>query len=128
MNKYEDLNLTEDFLSNIGDEATDWANINGVVMKNAAQPRLNNFAPFTLFPSPFPQYLYQEAFEVEKHFHTLMQKASEDHDFLEKSLKRFALLYPICFTFLCNIVIRCCYKTAYKVNDQSEFRYMQKKS
>eukprot|EP00794_Sanderia_malayensis_P010693 gene10693-11830_t len=87
MNQYENLAFDQNTLKRLREDAIDWANINGVVMKNAEHMKLNNFAPFTLFPSPFPEYLFKEACDAEKHFHTLMQKASEDHEFLETSLQ-----------------------------------------
>lgn len=87
MDLYADLNLGNRFIDMVSDEATDWANTHGIVMRNKKDQRLINFAPFTLFPSPFPEYLYREAFEIQKHFQTLMQRASCDHDFLETSLK-----------------------------------------
>ncbi|XP_065064236.1 glutathione synthetase-like [Rhopilema esculentum] len=87
MDLYDNVKFTEESIDNITDEATDWANTHGIVMRNRKDLRLNNFAPFTLFPSPFPEYLYKEAFDVHKHFQSLMLRCSRDHGFLESSLK-----------------------------------------
>jgi len=87
MDAYKCLNLSETCIDTLSDEATDWANTHGIVMRNRKNLDLINFAPFTLFPSPFPEYLYKEAFDVHKSFQTLMHKCSSDHDFLELSLK-----------------------------------------
>ena len=94
MDQYKSVNLDEKSINYLSDEATDWANTHGIVMRNRKNPSLNNFAPFTLFPSPFPEYLYKEAFDVHKSFQTMMHKCSSDHEFLESSLKRYI--------FLCN--------------------------
>ena len=70
------------------DSARDWATSHGLVMKNKDNPTLCKHAPFVLFPSPFPSYLYNEAFQVQKDFQTLFHRASLDHDFIKDSLKR----------------------------------------
>ena len=92
MDAYKDLNLNERVVDTLSDEATDWASTHGIVMRNRTDLDLTNFAPFTLFPSPFPEYLYNEAFAVHKSFQTLMHKCSRDHEFLESSLKRYVLI------------------------------------
>lgn len=89
MDQYKNVVLKENCIENITNEATDWASTHGIVMRNQKDFRLNNYAPFTLFPSPFPEYLYKESFDVQKHFQTLMHKCSADHEFLESSLKRY---------------------------------------
>ena len=102
MDAYKCLNLSETGIDTLSDEATDWANTHGIVMRNRKNLDLINFAPFTLFPSPFPEYLYKEAFDVHKSFQTLMHKCSSDHDFLESSLKRYVgfFIHPDCGSFL----------------------------
>ncbi len=91
MDLYKNSKLKECYLEKISEQAKDWANTHGVVMKSRFDEKYNNFAPFTLFPSPFPEYLYREAVDIEQHFHTLMQRAADDHEFLETCLKRYVL-------------------------------------
>lgn len=94
MDKYQNNNFDETLIDSWCDEATDWANTHGIVMRNNDNPSLINPAPFTLFPSPFPAYLYKEAFEVHKAFQSMMHKCSNDHEFLQSSLKRYeSVLY-----------------------------------
>ena len=88
MDIYKYVNLEEKIIDTLSDEATDWASTHGIVMRNRKNLDLINFAPFTLFPSPLPEYLYKEALDVHKSFQTLMHRCSTDSDFLESSLKR----------------------------------------
>ena len=76
-------------LSEVVESAKDWATSNGLVMKFKDNPTLSKHAPFVLFPSPFPTYLYNEAFQVQKDFQTLFHRASLDHEFIKDSLKRY---------------------------------------
>ena len=88
MDMYRNIKLSNDEISSLANYAKDYANTNGIVMRNSEYKHLTNFAPFMLFPSPFPKYLYEEAMLVQKDFHELVYKASLDHDFIEDSLKR----------------------------------------
>lgn len=44
------------------------------------------YFPFTLFPSPVPKAAYLQALAVQTHYNTLMDKISQDADFLEEAL------------------------------------------
>lgn len=88
MEMYKNTKLNEDYITQIAQDATDWATIHGIVMRNGKHKHLTNFAPFMLFPTPFPTYLYDEAMMVQKDFHTLVHRASLDHEFIHGSLKR----------------------------------------
>jgi len=74
-------------LNEVVESAKDWAISHGLVMKFKENPTLSKHAPFVLFPSPFPTYLYNEAFQVQKDFQTLFHRASLDHEFIKDSLK-----------------------------------------
>jgi len=87
MDIYKDLKLDESDLLKFSTDAQDWVQANGVVMRNRDHSHLINFAPFMLFPTPFPRYLYDEATLVQKDFQTLSHLASLDHAFIEESLK-----------------------------------------
>ncbi|XP_038659609.1 glutathione synthetase-like [Scyliorhinus canicula] len=45
-----------------------------------------SYAPFTLFPSPVPRKLFTEAFEVQQDFNMLVDRVSQDSEFLTKAL------------------------------------------
>lgn len=47
------------------------------------------YAPFTLFPSPVPRTAFQQALAVQVHYNTLVDKISQDADFLQKALARW---------------------------------------
>ncbi|XP_057291485.1 glutathione synthetase-like [Hydractinia symbiolongicarpus] len=87
MEMYKNTKLNKDDITQIAQDATDWATIHGIVMRNGKHKHLTNFAPFMLFPTPFPTYLYDEAMMVQKDFHTLVHRASLDHEFIHSSLK-----------------------------------------
>lgn len=91
MDVYDNLKLDEADLLKFSTDAQDWAQANGIVMRNREQPQLLNFAPFMLFPTPFPKYLYDEAMLVQKDFQTLAHLASLDSKFIEESLKSVIL-------------------------------------
>ena len=88
MDIYENLELQEADILHFADDAQDWMSTHGVVMRNGDYKHLINFAPFMLFPTPFPRYLYDEAMSAQKDFQTLFHLASLDHSFIEDSLKR----------------------------------------
>lgn len=46
------------------------------------------YAPFTLFPSPVPKAVFHQALEVQTHYNTLVDRISQDSDFLWEALER----------------------------------------
>lgn len=46
------------------------------------------YIPFTLFPSPVPKTTLLQALAVQTHFNSLVDKISQDPDFLEEALAR----------------------------------------
>ena len=55
MDMYRNIKLSDDEISSLANYAKDYANTNGIVMRNSEYKHLTNFAPFMLFPSPFPK-------------------------------------------------------------------------
>lgn len=51
-------------------------------------PQLVTYAPFTLFPSPVPKAVFRQALEVQTHYNTLVDRISQDSDFLREALQR----------------------------------------
>uniref|UniRef100_A0A8C4F0P4 Glutathione synthetase n=1 Tax=Dicentrarchus labrax TaxID=13489 RepID=A0A8C4F0P4_DICLA len=47
---------------------------------------LVTYAPFTLFPTPVPKAVFLQALAVQTHYNTLVDKISQDTDFLEEAL------------------------------------------
>ena len=88
MDTYGRFQIDDDTLASIAEEAKDWANTHGLVMKNARNSTLNNYAPFMLFPSPFPKKLFKQAVDVQSDVQTLLHKASQDSEFINHALKR----------------------------------------
>ena len=64
MDIYSNLDFNDDEINELADAAKDWVILHGMIMRNNNDRKLLNFAPFMLFPSPFPKYLYEEAFSV----------------------------------------------------------------
>lgn len=50
--------------------------------------QLVTYAPFTLFPSPVPKDVFLQALAVQIHYNTLVDKISQDPDFLQEALAR----------------------------------------
>uniref|UniRef100_W5MA08 Glutathione synthetase n=1 Tax=Lepisosteus oculatus TaxID=7918 RepID=W5MA08_LEPOC len=45
-----------------------------------------SYAPFTLFPTPVPRDLFEQALQVQTHFNLLVDRISQDAEFLERAL------------------------------------------
>lgn len=76
--------LTEKAVNN----AVDFAIVKGIVMRTSAKPgssEVVQHAPFTLFPSPVPKYLIDQAKAVQQDFGFLMHVLSHDGDFLKSA-------------------------------------------
>lgn len=50
--------------------------------------QLVTYAPFTLFPTPLPKAVFQQALAVQTHYNTLVDKISQDTEFLRDALAR----------------------------------------
>ncbi|KAL3107395.1 hypothetical protein niasHT_012835 [Heterodera trifolii] len=71
----------EQFLMSQIYEAKKWALDNGMII-NPINP--GRFAPFSLFPSPFPRALFHKAVDVQKSLQLLYFRAMRDLDFLKE--------------------------------------------
>lgn len=49
------------------------------------------YAPMTLFPSPVPKSAFYQALAVQVHYNTLVDKISQDADFLQMALARYLI-------------------------------------
>uniref|UniRef100_A0A7N6BMR5 Glutathione synthetase n=1 Tax=Anabas testudineus TaxID=64144 RepID=A0A7N6BMR5_ANATE len=85
----EQLIKDPDKLKNLVDEVKDLAFLYGIVFRTHETPNSSEvvtYAPFTLFPSPFPKAAFLQALALQTHFNTLVNKISQDPDFLEEAL------------------------------------------
>ncbi|KAM9786203.1 glutathione synthetase-like [Neosynchiropus ocellatus] len=81
----QDSELMEDLAA----VAKDVALLKGLLMRTYESPNaseLVTYVPFTLFPSPLPKALYHQAVAVQPLFNTLVDKISQDSDFLREAL------------------------------------------
>lgn len=73
----------------LAEVAKDSALLHGVLMRTKETPNsseLVSYAPFTLFPSPVPSAVFQQALEVQTHFNLLVDRISQNPTFLEDAL------------------------------------------
>lgn len=70
--------------------ASDWSLSHGLVLRPPAAPNstpsttASIHAPYSLFPSPFPRKLFEEAKRLQVLYNTLYSHVSVDNDFLEE--------------------------------------------
>ncbi|XP_056241235.1 glutathione synthetase-like [Seriola aureovittata] len=85
----EQLITNADRLNSLVDEAKEMAFQHGILLRTPETPNSSevvSFAPFTLFPSPVPEAPLLQALAVHTHFNTLVDKISQDPDFLQEAL------------------------------------------
>ncbi|KAM9856326.1 glutathione synthetase [Aulostomus maculatus] len=76
-------------VKDLADVAKDTALLQGVLMRIQEAPNsseLVSYAPFTLFPTPVPKAVFHQALAVQTHYNTLVDKISQDSDFLTEAL------------------------------------------
>ncbi|KAL3070061.1 hypothetical protein niasHT_033571 [Heterodera trifolii] len=73
----------EQFLMGQIEEAKKWALDNGLIQRVGLFGAFS-FAPFSLFPSPFPRELFHKAVDVQKSLQLLYFRAMRDFDFLKE--------------------------------------------
>ncbi|KAM3617617.1 uncharacterized protein V6R79_008991 [Siganus canaliculatus] len=76
-------------LKELAEVAKDEALLQGVLMRIHETPNsseLVTYAPFTLFPTPVPKAVFHQALAVQTHFNLLVDKISQDADFLQEAL------------------------------------------
>lgn len=86
MDIYSNLGFSASYIARLRKEATDHASTHGLVMRSRDDDNLMTVAPFTLLPSPYPAYLYHEAWLVQTDFQTLAHRASRDRTFIQDCL------------------------------------------
>ncbi|KAI1892780.1 hypothetical protein AGOR_G00137050 [Albula goreensis] len=85
----EDLLMNGALIKDLEVVAKDVALLKGVLMRTKETPNSSEvvtYAPFTLFPSPVPRVLYNQALAVQTHFNLLVDKISQDSKFLHETL------------------------------------------
>ncbi|XP_042265730.1 glutathione synthetase isoform X1 [Thunnus maccoyii] len=76
-------------IKHLADVAKDAALLQGVLMRIPEKPNsseLVTYAPFTLFPTPVPKAVFLQALALQTHYNTLVDKISQDPDFLQEAL------------------------------------------
>nr|XP_057940323.1 glutathione synthetase [Doryrhamphus excisus] len=85
----KDLLMNTAFINELVEVAKDAALVHGVLMRVKESPNsseLVTYAPFTLFPTPVPKAVFLQAKAVQIHYNTLVDKISQDSDFLQDAL------------------------------------------
>jgi len=81
--------LPDDKLDDLVEKAKDFALMHGICMRQKSKFDRDalHFAPFVLFPTPFPRDEYEKALALQPILNELMHKVAHDYDFLRESLK-----------------------------------------
>jgi len=81
--------LPDKQLEDLVEKAKDYALMHGICMrqKNNFDRDALHFAPFVLFPTPFPRDEYNKSIKLQPILNELMHKVAHDYDFLKESLK-----------------------------------------
>ncbi|XP_076015359.1 glutathione synthetase-like isoform X1 [Genypterus blacodes] len=85
----QELMLDPDGLKYLVDEAKELVFLNGILRRTDKMPNSSevvSYMAFTLFPTPLPKAVLLQALAVQTHFNTLVDKISQDPDFLEEAL------------------------------------------
>jgi len=81
--------IPDEQLEDLVEKAKDYALMHGICMrqKNKFDRDALHFAPFVLFPTPFPRDEYQKAVDLQPIVNELMHNVAHDYSFLKESLK-----------------------------------------
>ncbi|KAK5923242.1 hypothetical protein CgunFtcFv8_000230 [Champsocephalus gunnari] len=85
----EKIRMNTTLLEHLAEVAKDAALLKGVLMRIQETPNsseLVTYAPFTLFPTPVPEAVFSQALALQTHFNTLVDKISQDAEFLQDAL------------------------------------------
>lgn len=85
----EEVLMNAALIKDLADVAKDAALLQGVLMRAQETPNsseLVSYAPFTLFPTPVPKAVFLQALAVQTHYNTLVDKISQDSEFLQEAL------------------------------------------
>lgn len=83
------LDLPKRELEELIDKARDWALMNGMCLRSKTDFNRDilQFAPFVLFPSPFPREEFQNACDIQIILNVLIHRVAHDYDFLKETLQ-----------------------------------------
>merc|ERR1711963_1000880 len=83
------LPIPQDQLDDLVEKAKDYALMHGICMrrKDAYDRDALHFAPFVLFPSPFPREEFHKAVALQTTLNELMHHVAHNDDFLREALK-----------------------------------------
>lgn len=85
----DEVMMNTSLIKDLADVAKDAALLQGAVIRIQETPNsseLVTYAPFTLFPTPVPKAVFQQALAVQTHYNILVDKISQDTDFLQDAL------------------------------------------
>ncbi|XP_041656038.1 glutathione synthetase [Cheilinus undulatus] len=85
----DEVMMNAALIKELADVAKDEALLQGVLMRTKETPNsseLATYAPFSLFPTPVPKAVFLQALAVQTHYNTLVDKISQDADFLQEAL------------------------------------------
>ncbi|KAL6426086.1 hypothetical protein ACFW04_008984 [Cataglyphis niger] len=83
------LDLSKNELEDLIEKAKDWALMNGMCLRSKINFNRDvlQFAPFVLFPSPFPREEFQNACDIQITLNILIHRVAHDYDFLKETLE-----------------------------------------
>ncbi|KMQ97831.1 glutathione synthetase [Lasius niger] len=83
------LDVSKNELEDVIEKAKDWALMNGMCLRSKMNFNRDvlQFAPFVLFPSPFPREEFQNACDIQITLNTLIHRVAHDYDFLKETLE-----------------------------------------
>ncbi|XP_029994818.1 glutathione synthetase-like [Sphaeramia orbicularis] len=85
----EEVLMNTALVEDLAEVAKDEALLQGVVMRTRETPNsseLVTYAPLTLFPTSVPKAVFLQALAVQTHYNTLVDRISQDSDFLKEAL------------------------------------------
>ncbi|XP_077433268.1 glutathione synthetase-like isoform X2 [Vanacampus margaritifer] len=84
-----ELLMNTSLINELAEVAKDSALMHGFLVRlneSLNSSEVVTYAPITLFPTPVPKSLFLQAMEVQTHYNTLVDKISQDPDFLQEAL------------------------------------------
>lgn len=85
----DEVMMNTSLIKDLADVAKDAALLQGALIRIQETPNsseLVTYAPFTLFPTPVPKTVFLQALAVQTHYNILVDKISQDTDFLQEAL------------------------------------------
>lgn len=83
------LDILKEELEDLVEKAKDWALMNGMCLRSKINVNRDvlQFAPFVLFPSPFPREEFQNACDIQIILNMLIHRVAHDYNFLKETLE-----------------------------------------